>query len=413
VEDYVVIEVIIPNLGATGEDVILEEWLVKPGDFVKNGAPLFVVTTDKATVEVEAYQSGYVRQLLAEPGTKIPLGARVALLTSTAEEPLDASMILDSDQLETSKRLKPESRPDRPYESRSLGRILASPLARRMAREADIELRSLTGSGRHGEILKRDVLQVVQGHPQGSSAGLAASALYRRVPLTAMRRSIAKRTRLSKAEAPHFYATATIDMEAAKEFLAQTKTYAQKRSWPVPTLTDLVLRATALALRQVPQINVSFQGEEIFAYEEINIGLAIGLPDGMVIPVVHNADRKNLYTLAVTTQRLKSKSLGGGLSASDLLGGTFTLSNLGMFGLDSFVAVLNPPEAGILALGAVRKVPTVWMDQIVPRWSMTANLSVDHRVVDGVVAARFMEELRMLLENPVSLALEAPQEFNE
>ena len=408
-----IIEVVIPNLGATGEDVILEEWLVAPGDFVKKGAPLFMVTTDKATVEVEAYQSGYVRQLLAEPGARIALGGRVALLTSTAEEPLEVASIPTGDQDGVLEHPPSESPPDRLLEGRSPGRILASPLARRMAREADIELHTLTGSGRQGEILKRDVPQAIQGRFRESNQGPAESARYRRVPLTAIRRSIARRTRLSKAEAPHFYATGTIDMEAAKEFLEQAKVYAQKRNWPVPTLTDLILRATALVLRQFPQINVSFHGEEILAYEEINIGLAIGLPEGMVIPVVHNADRKNLYTLAAMTQRLKAKSLSGGLSASDLSGGTFTLSNLGMYGLDSFVAVLNPPEAGILALGTVRKVPAVWMDQVVPRWSMTANLSVDHRAVDGIVAARFMMELRTLLENPVSLALEAPQEPGE
>lgn len=408
-----IIEVVIPNLGATGEDVILEEWLVAPGDFVKKGKPLFMVTTDKATVEVEAYQSGYVRQLLAEPGARIALGGRVALLTSTAEEPLEVASIPTGDQARVLEHPPSESPPDRLLEGRSPGRILASPLARRMAREADIELHTLTGSGRQGEILKRDVLQAIQGRFRESNQAPAESARYRRVPLTAMRRSIARRTRLSKAEAPHFYATATIDMEAAKEFLEQAKVYAQKRNWPVPTLTDLILRATALTLRQFPQINVSFHGEEILAYEEINIGLAIGLPEGMVIPVVHNADRKNLYTLAAMTQRLKAKSLSGGFSTSDLSGGTFTLSNLGMYGLDSFVAVLNPPEAGILALGTVRKVPTVWMDQIVPRWSMTANLSVDHRAVDGIAAARFMMELRTLLENPISLALEAPQESGE
>jgi pyruvate dehydrogenase E2 component (dihydrolipoamide acetyltransferase) len=404
-----------PNLGATGGDVILEQWLAGPGDFVRAGAPLFVVTTDKATVEVEAFQSGFLRQQLVDPGTGIAPGARIALMTSTADEPLNFAAETEPDPARISERLPLPGPVGRAPGERPTGRILASPLARRMARESGLDLQALTGSGRHGEILKRDILQALQRQQARGEAGdkFSSGVRFRRVPLTAMRRSIANRTRLSKAEAPHFYATATVDMEAAKVFLSEVRTYAEKRGWPVPTMTDLILRATALALRETPQINASFQGEDIFIYEDINIGLAIGLPEGMVIPVVRNADRKNLFTLAAATRRVKARSLAGGLSSQDLTGATFTLSNLGMYGLDSFVAVLNPPEAGILAVGAVRKAPALWQDQIVPRWSMVANLSVDHRAVDGVEAARFMEALKMLLENPLSLALEAPQEEPE
>jgi pyruvate dehydrogenase E2 component (dihydrolipoamide acetyltransferase) len=407
-----IIEVVMPNLGATGGDVILEEWLAGPGDWVKAGAPLFVVTTDKATVEVEAFQAGFLRQVLAEPGTSVAPGSRVALLSSSADEPVKILKDPETTGRASAHRQEQEL-PSRvlPDDPRA-GRILASPLARRMARERGLDLQGLDGSGRHGEILKRDILHALERQPakaQGT-AGPAPGVRFRRVPVTAMRRSIANRTRNSKAEIPHFYATATMDMEAAQAFLAQARRYAEKRSWPVPTLTDLILRATALALRQVPQLNASFHGEEIYLYEEINIGLAVALPEGMVIPVVRNADHKNLYTIAATTQRLKDQALHGGLASADLTGATFTISNLGMYGLDSFTAVHNPPEAGILAVGSVRKAPAVWEDQVLPRWSLTATLSVDHRAIDGVDAARFMEELKMVLENPVGLALDAPQE---
>lgn len=202
-------------------------------------------------------------------------------------------------------------------------------------------------------------------------------------------------------------------MSEAKSFLSEIKVYAKRKGWSAPTITDLSIRAAALALSQSPQINASFQGEEIIYFDYINIGLVIGLPEGILVPVIHYADRKSLYTLAAMTTRLKEKVKTGTISDQDLNGGTFTISNLGMFGLDSFTAVINPPEAGILALGAVKQVPAVWNGHIVPRWLMTAVLSVDHRVVDGIVAARFLDEFRQLLEHPVVLTLVAPEDISE
>ena len=189
-------------------------------------------------------------------------------------------------------------------------------------------------------------------------------------------------------------------MGAAREMLSQAAILAAQHEWNAPTINDLVLQATAKALRKVPRLNASYSDEEILVYGEINLSLVIGLTDGMIVPVLHNVDQKNLFTIAAETKQLKDRAQMGILTAKDLDGGTFTVSNLGMYGLDSFLGVINPPQAALLTLGAVLQKAVVREDQVVPRWTLTASLSVDHRAVDGVHAAAFMQELRNLLENP-------------
>jgi pyruvate dehydrogenase E2 component (dihydrolipoamide acetyltransferase) len=234
-----------------------------------------------------------------------------------------------------------------------------------------------------------------------------------RVPLSPMRRVIAQRTQRSNTEIPHFQGAVVIDMTEAKAMLKQVAMWAEKNNLAAPTITDLALRATALALRQMPALNASFRGEEILYFEDIHIGVVIGLAEGMLIPVVRHADRLNLFTLAATTRRLRTAAEAGRLSNSQLSGATFTVSNLGMYGLDSFSAVINPPEAGILALGAAKEQPAAWQGNVSLRWQMTATLAVDHRAVDGITMAKFLNELKQLLENPLGLALEAFQEHSE
>ena len=414
-----IFEVVIPNLGATGSDVVIEDWLVKPGDYVQAGKPIYVVTTDKATVEVEAFRNGYVKELLVKPGIRVPLGTVVALITDSPD--LQAEKIPVNNQIHSTSSLDvkqlevPEKYIEEPFKKSGMRRILASPLARRMANEARIPLENIKGSGKQGQILQQDVQQAIvsQHLPESISPGDETRGRVRGVPVTGMRRTIAHRTQLSKSVIPHYYATISIDMSEAKAFLVECAAFAEKKGWAAPTITDLTIRAAALALGHTPQINASLQDDDILFYEDIHIGLVVGLPEGVLVPVIHHADRKNLYTLAMITSRLKENARRGALSSHDLIGSTFSISNLGMFGLDSFIAVINPPEAGILALGAVRQIPAVWNDQVVPRWLMTAVLSVDHRVVDGIVAARFMDEFKQLLEHPVVLTLTAPEETSE
>ena len=396
-------KIVMPDLGATGGPVTLITWLVEPGEHVLAGQPLFLVETDKATVEVEAFRDGLVRQLLVEAGDTVPLGRAVALLTNSMDEPLPA--ILDEED-----HLEPASQPMPAQYSTAAeeeGRLLASPIARRMARMEGIDLLQVKGSGRQGQILKRDVEKAMNF----ADAAPGEETGVRREPIPGMRRAIARLTSQSNIEIPHFYVDITVDMTRAATLL-QTAAESTKKSGRIkPTVTDLCLLATALTLVDFPMLNASLQEDEILYYQGINLGLVVGLEGGgLLVPVVHNADRLDLYTLAAVTSRLKERAETGILSESELSGGTFTLSNLGMFGIDSFTAVINPPQAGILALGAVRLQPAVHDGSIVARRLMKATLSVDHRLVDGIVAARFLAALKKLLERPGSLMLEHSEE---
>jgi len=394
-----------PNLGATGGDVMLDEWLVKPGDAVKAGQPLFVVTTDKATVEIEAFRDGVLREIRMQAGETVPLGTVVALLADTMDEPVSATVVQPVSEKVSVAQIPPDPSPG----SLRTERVLISPLARRMAEQEGLNPAKIKGSGRSGQILKRDILQALAVVRQTESP-IAAANGARWETLSPMRRAIAERTQRSKSDAPHFYATITVDMKAALDLRQQAVEWASQHGWMPPSITDLCLRAAALALRDFPTLNAQFDGDAILHHEDINLGLVIGLEEGMLIPVIRQADRLNLTSLAAETRRLRSRAEAGQLSASELTGGTFTLSNLGMFGLDSFTAVINPPEAGILALGAIKEQPVVLDGLVAPRPLMIATLSVDHRVVDGIAAARFVAAFKDLLENPLRLTLEAPQE---
>ena len=392
-------DIVIPDLGATDGDVVLEEWRAQPGQFVKAGSVLFVVTTDKATVEVEAFRDGYLREVLAPAGATVPVQTVVGRMADTLEEPLSGGT--PGEAVGMPERTGQTER--RPYtDDGRPRRRLASPLARCMAAEYGLDLSSIRASGSQGQILKRDILRAVeQKHGEGG---------VRRVPISPMRRAIAHRTQLSNAEVPHFHGWVVIDMTEAKAMLKQAAAKAERNGWAAPTITDLALRGAALALRQTPALNASLRGEEILYFDDIHIGVVIGLAEGMLIPVVRHADRLNLFTLAATTRRLRKGAEAGQLSSSELSGATFTVSNLGMYGLDSFTAVINPPEAGILALGAAKEQPAAWQGGLALRWLMTATLAVDHRAVDGITVAKFLNEFRQLLEDPLGLALEARQE---
>ncbi len=399
-------KVVIPDLGASGGDVALDEWLVKPGDFVKTGSPLFVVTTDKAIVEVEAFRDGYIREILVPAGETVPVGEAIAIMADSVEEPLE-------DVSPQEPKEATETKVDQRSVEAKTERVLASPLARKIAQERGIDLSSVKGTGEGGRIRKSDVLastKTQEEEAEEATTSAHAEDAVRRTPVSPMRKAVAERTLRSKTEAPHFYVSAVIDMTEAKAFRKQAVALAEENGWTSPSLTDIAIRAAALVLKQTPQLNASFQGDEIFYYEDIHIGLVVGLSEGMMVPVIRHADRKDLYMLAATTRRLQDKATDRKLSESELTGSTFTISNLGMFGVDSFVAVINPPEAAILALGAVRKQPAVWKGKVVPRELMTATLSADHRLVDGIKAAQFLGEFKEILENPIRLALEPPEE---
>jgi pyruvate dehydrogenase E2 component (dihydrolipoamide acetyltransferase) len=394
-------KVIIPDLGATGGDVILEEWLVKPGEVVKTGQALYVVATDKATVGVEAYRDGVLHTVLFQGGETVSLGTVIALIADSIDEQID--------EPENELEIEHDSTPSTPSPSPSVKqesgrRILASPLARRMAAEENISLASIQGSGSMGQVLKRDVLAALKNI---ETSGLPSGA--QQIPLSPMRRSIAERTSSSKSQVPHFYTNTTIDMQAATLLRHQALEIAERSSLSKPTITDLCIQAAAQALVEFPQLNARFDGKTINLYREINIGLVVGLTEGMLIPVIHAADQLDLFSLASATDGARQRAEAGQLHSSDMGESTFTISNLGMFDIDSFTAVINPPEVGILALGKVRERPAAVDGTIIPRLQMIATLSVDHRVIDGVLSARFLTAFKNILENPYRLAFPIPQ----
>ncbi len=396
-------EIIIPDLGATGGDVTLEEWLVKPGEAVKAGQALYVVVTDKATVEVEAYRDGVIQTILVPQGETVALGSVVGLLADSIDE--KPEMVEDEPEGKSS---TPVGEIPNLRSKQSGERILASPLARRIAAEENVNLESLNGSGSNGQILKRDVIAAMGARKiSGSPTGILQK------PLSPMRRTIAERTSLSKSRIPHFYANATIDMRAAIELRNQSIELAERMGHSKPTITDLFILATALTLREFPTLNARFDGETISIHQEINIGLVIGLSEGMLIPVIQRTDQLNLFSLASATQQVRHRAEADQLRSSDMGEGTFTISNLGMFEIDSFTAVINSPEVGILALGKIKEQPTIVNGEIEARPLMISTLSVDHRVVDGIIAARFLTAIKDLLENPFRLEFDIPQDSSQ
>lgn len=407
-------EVVVPDLGATGGGMKLTAWLVKTDDFVRAGSPVFAVTTDKADVEVEAFRDGYIRKILVDVDSSITSGTVVAVLADSLEESLADNFPLgaaESRVIRNSQEMakgRPALAPEPKCAGPESGRVLASPLARRIAHERGIDLASVLSTSDRGMIHKRDILEAASRHEDRTPAAELENRNQRgmrRIPLSPMRKAIAARTARSKADVPHFYVTAVVDVSDALEFLKRAAVLCLERGWSKPSLTDVALRATAMALRLCPQLNASFQGDEIVYFEDVRIGLVVALAEGVILPVIADADRKDLCALAATRRQLQEKALNGKLSKAGLTGSTFTISNLGMYGVESFVGVINPPEAAILALGAARKRPSLREGQIVPRDEMTVTLSVDHRLVDGVAAARFLNEFKNIVENPAQLTL--------
>jgi pyruvate dehydrogenase E2 component (dihydrolipoamide acetyltransferase) len=416
--------VIMPALGVAQQTGTLLKWLKNEGQSVAQGEPLMEIETDKATVEIEAPASGTLAGVAAKPGDEVPVGQRIAFILAPGEalpkRPVEPPTVsqprheppprdelgarsstlpqvegitesrLPFDEKETSRaRALGEADPPSATAVRepTVGhRILASPKARRLARESGIDLATLRGSGPDGSVLAQDVLPV----QPGSSTG----ALQDVVPLTPMRRIVGQRMTQSKQTAPHFYLTMDIDMSAPLRFRARQKEHSE----PPASINDFILFACARGLKAFPSLNSSYSEQEIKLHRDIHIGMAVALDDGLVVPVIRNADRLSLNELSQQSRELADKAKNKKLLPSEYEGGTFTVSNLGMLGVDSFVAIINPPQCAILAVGRVA--PRVIADEIgmMIRPMMHATLSADHRIVDGAVAARFSNHVKRILE---------------
>ena len=393
-----------PKLGLTMTEGTIEKWLKQEGDRVQKGEPLVEIITEKINFQNESPASGVLRKILHHEGEVVPVTMPIAIIAEEGEA---------MEEFEEVRREIPPEGPIptavQPQKERkeSPERIFASPLAKKIAREKGIDLFSLKGSGPRGRIVQADVLkatekgvvrQAVSPQPEASPAG-------KLIPLKGIRKIIAKRMTESFQNIPHFYLSLEVDMSSCLKLLEELREEVEKRTNVKLTLTDLLVKAAATALREHPTINSRIEGEQIRLLEEINIGVAIALEDGLIVPVIRHADQNSLIEIALTLRDLTKRAREGKLSLEDVGGGTFTLSNMGMLGIDKFNPIINPPECSILGVGRTVEKAVVHNREIKIKPMAWFNLSSDHRIVDGATAARFLNHIMKLIENPALLLI--------
>ncbi|MGH9872387.1 MAG: pyruvate dehydrogenase complex dihydrolipoamide acetyltransferase [Pyrinomonadaceae bacterium] len=440
-------QVIMPKLSPTMDEGQLSRWLKKEGDKVSMGEPLAEIDTDKATMEMQALGSGVLRKILIQEGESAPLGQLIAIIGEPDEDISALMAQAGSNQApKTAAPAELTKESDAPVaekaapravgnasgngsqeaaqpEASSRGRLIVSPLAARMAAESGIDLRSVSGSGPGGRIIKRDVeelisggksattaaaaqapqrhLRAVESSPFQKSANAQASA-YRDDPASEMRRTIAKRLVTSLGPVPHFFLTTEIEMDRAAEMRKGINELDPELKI---SINDIIIKVAAAALMQHPQVNASFQDKVVRYYEHADIGVAVAIEEGLITPIVRATDQKSLSEIAAEVRDLADRARHRKLRPEEYLGATFSVSNLGMFGIDEFTAIINPPEAAILAIGAMSPKPVVRNNELVIRQMMRVTMSCDHRVVDGATGAKFLQTFKKILENPLFLVV--------
>lgn len=390
-------KVFMPEVSITTAEVTLVAWIATVGDRVTRGSPLFTVETDKATMDVEAFMDGYLREIYFQAGQVVPLEAAVALISTTPDEPLapDAAIATPTPETVASDLQATEQKAEMTASPTQVERIIASPIARQLALEHQVDLATLKGSGPGGRITSADVEAIIQSRQAvgAPTPGKPSSEIT-----TSMRKAIAQRTLISKTTIPHYYVSIDFDMSHVLDVLEQAKQVAETEGETIPTVTDVLIWACGQILPRHPYLNASWIDDEIRLHDEINIGMVVGVEGGLMVPVINQANTLSLSQVAALTSQLKAKTLAGTLTMSEIGRSTFTISNLGMFGVSNFIAVINPPESAILALAAIQKKLVVGdQDAITIQPLMTATLSADHRVVDGIAAAKFLKDLNETL----------------
>jgi len=414
-------EVTMPLLSPSMTEGTLAKWLKKEGDAVKEGEPIAEVETDKATMPLEAFDSGFLVKVTAQPGDKVPVNARIAFIGKSKDEKVDPAFLTAAPAAAAPAKAEatpaapagapkpaPAAAPAKaavPYANGE--RVKASPLAKKVAKELGVPLVHMIGTGPGGRIVKRDVL----ASPKGGSGGWGVFAQgpiakEEKIPLSNMRQTIARRLLESKTTIPHFYLEIEVDADPVFELRQSLNSGFEKLPKPFKlSLNDFVLKAVAEAIRRVPAINASFAGDSIVQYSNVMLAFAVAIPQGLITPVIANAQDKTLKAISDEAKALAVKAKEGKLTPAEYTTGTFTVSNLGMFGIDRFSAIVNPPQAAILAVGNIVEKPVVKDGQIVIGRRQSLTLSCDHRVVDGAVGASFLQELRALVENPALLLI--------
>ena len=420
--------VLMPRLSDTMTEGVIAGWNKNVGDAVKKGDVLADIETDKATMELESYKEGILLYQGAKAGEKIQVND---LLCIIGKEDFDINAVINASKTGSSSapavstekpaEEKPQAAAEPAPQAASAeivndGRILASPLAKKMAEEKGIDLRYVKGSGDNGRITKSDIDSYVPAvQPKSAPAAPAAEEVksakpapvaapagqvsFDEVPVSQMRKTIARRLGESLFTAPHFYVTMSIDMDACVAARAKINEVAKTKI----SFNDMVLKAVAVALKQHPKVNSSWLGDKIRYNHHINIGVAVAVDEGLLVPVVRFADTKSLSQIGAEVKDYAQRAKDKKLQPADWEGSTFTISNLGMFGVDEFTAIINPPDSCILAVGGIAQVPVVKNGQIVPGNVMKVTLSCDHRVVDGATGAAFLQTLKSLLEEPLRM----------
>lgn len=420
-----------PKLGFDMAEGTLVRWVVGEGEKIEKGQVLAEIETDKATVEVESSAAGVVYRHLVKAGDIVPVGTPIAVIAAPGEEVKDIPGLPPQEETKTAAaESSATSQPSLPVEEVKIetgeedGRTKASPLARRMAREYGIDLKTLQGSGPGGRIVRRDIEQALQaGAAQPSprvetpavapavsagplSPGFPAAVVGaedQRIGVDKLRAIIGKRMVESKTQIPHFYLTSEVDMNALMELRKQFNSQLPEEQ--KLSVNDFIIKAAALALRQYPNLNASLQGNEIVRHGHRNIGVAVALESGLMTIVCKDADYKSLGLISQEVKEMVARARAGRVRPEDIEGSTFSISNLGMFEVEHFVAIINPPEAAILAVGSVKEVPVVENGVIKAGLRMKMTLSADHRITDGAEAARFMQALKNYLEKPALILL--------
>lgn len=406
-----------PKLGFDMAEGTLVEWLKKVGDNVAPDDVIATIETDKANVEVQSYHEGVMRALLVGEGSIVPVGSPIAVV-GTADEEIDLAA-LGLEEVKAPPEAKEEAverpvAPSPPPVEEPGERIRVSPLAGRIAQELGIDLRLVQGTGPQGRIIKRDIdahLAKREEEPAPAPPPPMPTPSYEPTleeyttqPLSPIRAVIARRMVESKQQAAHFYVTIEVDMDAAMALRAELNDLLPSEERI--SVNDLVIKAAAIALTEFPALNASFGGDSLILHQQINIGIAVARETGLVTTVVRDCDKKSLAQIAREAREVVARARDGRMRAEDMTSATFTVSNLGMFGVEEFSAIINPPQAAILAVGAVRQVPVINADSQLGRGlRMKATISADHRVTDGAEAARFLQAFKATLEQPMRLVL--------
>jgi pyruvate dehydrogenase E2 component (dihydrolipoamide acetyltransferase) len=429
-------DVVMPRLSDSMEEGTILRWLKSPGEEVALGDELVEIETDKANMVYEAPAAGSLIEVVAAEGDTLPIGEVIARLGEPGEAPSGDGADATGDPRLPAAEAPPGASPSPAEPSAQAaeapvaaptaptaggdGRVKASPLARRIAKENGLELASVAGSGPGGRIVKADVERAIASGPapsvpQAPGAPAEAAPGARERPetakgqvstqeLTKLQQTVARRMAESKATAPHFYLQVEVDMSRCVAARTKLKQDAAEGD-VVPSFNDMVVKAAAIALREHPRANGAYRDGKLELYGRINVGVAVAVRDALVVPTVFDADRKGLRQIAEETRALAQRVRDGTVTPPELSGGTFTVSNLGMFGIDSFSAVINPPQAGILAVGGITETPVVRDGTITTAHLMTLNLACDHRILYGADGARFVDRIRGLLAEPLGLAL--------